>query len=324
MPYFDTIITTNWDKYFEECCAAKPFVYDLDMRFWHLPRRRVLKIHGTIDDYSSVVATRTDYTECLAKLKESLVGAKLKECLSSKTCIFVGYSLKDDDFRDIFAFVHAALGKFSKRHYIVTPFLQASELPTGVVPIVTDGTFFLRVIKSHMCQESCYFPDDIYDELLEELVLLQSDHDHLWEQYGKRRLPQMIASAFYQDGLQHGYEIMLDGRTSGRFSCIHEVDAVCRGYENKIKEYRKQRKYDDVAYFRGYQNAFLGLALSKTEGAFTPAPRYYFEGYGEMTRSAFSRHLRKFPGLHRAAYKRFQKISKSISEGLVLHHPPWG
>ena len=122
MPYLNTFVTTNWDKNFEECCAAKPFVYDPDMRFWAVPDRRVLKIHGTIDDYSSIVATRSDYDQCSARLKGSLIGAKLKECLSTRTCIFVGYSLRDEDFREIYEFVVASLGKFSKQHYLVSPF----------------------------------------------------------------------------------------------------------------------------------------------------------------------------------------------------------
>ena len=74
MPYFNTFVTTNWDRNFEEYCRAKPFVYETDMRFWNLPNRRVLKIHGTIDDYSSLVATREDYDNCSESLKSSLIG----------------------------------------------------------------------------------------------------------------------------------------------------------------------------------------------------------------------------------------------------------
>lgn len=324
MPYFSTIITTNWDRYFETCCAAKPFVYDPDMRFWDLPRRKVLKIHGTIDDYSSIVATRTDYSECLARLKESLIGAKLKECLASKTCIFVGYSLRDDDLKEIFAFVNSALGKFSKQHYLVSPHTVDGVLPAGINQIVTDGTFFLKVVKSHICDCGCYLPDSIYDEIEDELDRVRADHFLLWEDYGRRKLPQMLASAFYQDGLQHGYKMVLDGRKTGRFSWLHESESVVLGYESRLREYKKLRRYDDVAYFRGYRNAFLGLALFGEKGEFLPAPRFYFEAPGEMTRSTFMKSLSKLPELHKAAYKRLNKISAEIQDGLVLHHPPWG
>jgi len=42
----NTIVTTNWDMYFEECCAATPFVSDQDLAFWENEDRRILKIHG--------------------------------------------------------------------------------------------------------------------------------------------------------------------------------------------------------------------------------------------------------------------------------------
>jgi hypothetical protein len=44
MPYFRTLITTNWDRYFEDYCGATPFVYDYDMPFWDTAKRPILKI----------------------------------------------------------------------------------------------------------------------------------------------------------------------------------------------------------------------------------------------------------------------------------------
>ena len=84
MPYLRTFITTNWDRHFEEICHAKPFVYDADMRFWEVPYRKVLKIHGTIDNYSSMVVTRDDYDKSLNDLQNSLIGAKLKELFTTR------------------------------------------------------------------------------------------------------------------------------------------------------------------------------------------------------------------------------------------------
>jgi hypothetical protein len=84
MPYINTYITTNWDRIIEEECCAKPFVYDSDLRFWDVPERKVLKIHGTIDDYSSMIVTRDDYDRSLERLKISLLGGKLKEILANR------------------------------------------------------------------------------------------------------------------------------------------------------------------------------------------------------------------------------------------------
>jgi len=58
------IVTTNWDTYFEDFAHATPFVLDSDLAFWEVAERRVLKIHGSIDNLSTVVATEDDYAEC--------------------------------------------------------------------------------------------------------------------------------------------------------------------------------------------------------------------------------------------------------------------
>jgi hypothetical protein len=169
MPYLRTFITTNWDRSFEDICRAKPFVYDPDMRFWDVPNRKVLKIHGTIDDYSSIVVTRSDYDVCAQRLHKSLIGAKIKEILTSKTCIFVGYSMRDDDFQEIFRFVREAQGKFEKTHYLVSPHADSGESIDNIIAIATDGAYFLKCIKEHMCNNYCYVSDDVLDLAVGEL-----------------------------------------------------------------------------------------------------------------------------------------------------------
>ncbi|HVX36893.1 MAG TPA: SIR2 family protein [Hyphomicrobium sp.] len=131
MPYFNTFITTNWDRYFEEYCAAKPFVYDADMRFWGVPRRKVLKVHGTIDDYSSIVATRSDYKKCGSRLQKSLVGAKLKEILATNTCLFIGYSLRETTTLErFFRSSKKHWGNFIRRTTLFHPKPRALHFPS--------------------------------------------------------------------------------------------------------------------------------------------------------------------------------------------------
>ena len=61
IPMIKNIITTNWDDYFEKECAAIPFVDDKDMVFWDNPKRKVLKIHGSINNLGSIIATEEGY-----------------------------------------------------------------------------------------------------------------------------------------------------------------------------------------------------------------------------------------------------------------------
>ena len=88
------IITTNWDRQFEEKCNCMPVVYDADISLLDEKRRKVYKIHGSIDNIGTLVITDQDYDICYNKLRENLIGGRIKELLSRKTVIFIGYSLK--------------------------------------------------------------------------------------------------------------------------------------------------------------------------------------------------------------------------------------
>ncbi|MFA7662999.1 MAG: hypothetical protein WCX88_03740, partial [Patescibacteria group bacterium] len=47
------IITTNWDDFFETECRAIPIVIPEDFAFWDMSGRKVLKIHGSINNLST-------------------------------------------------------------------------------------------------------------------------------------------------------------------------------------------------------------------------------------------------------------------------------
>jgi hypothetical protein len=83
-----------------------------------------------------------------------------------------------------------------------------------------------------------------------ELVEVLRDHEELYEQYDIKKFPQTIITGSYQDGLIHGYKMIIDGRNGGRFSDLHQLQSNILGYQNKINEYRKSKCYFDVAYFQ--------------------------------------------------------------------------
>lgn len=327
MPYFKTFITTNWDRYFEEVCHAKPFTYDSDMRFWEIPYRKVLKVHGTIDDYSSIVATRSDYIECEKRLHTSLIGAKLKDLLTSRTCLFVGYSLRDDDIKEIFSFARNALGKFTKTHYFISPRDPEEPLPAQIMHIRTDGCFFLKTLKAHMCATSCYLHDDFYDHLDTELSELLDDHSEFYDKIETTEHPQAIINGAYQDGLIHGYKRIIDSRGVGRFSDLHAVQSLAHNYETKIASCRRAKHYIDAAYFKGYQNTLLGLIFSGNEPEeFEFAPRFYHEKIGEMHEEDYWDTFESLPEVHKAAFAECKRVIAkwNLGPGIIFQHMPWG
>jgi len=326
MPYLQVFITTNWDRYFEERCDAKPFVYDADMRFWEIPFRKVLKIHGTIDNYSSLIATRHDYNECSERLNSSLIGGKLKELLNTKTCIFIGYSMKDDDFNEIFNFVRSQQGAFVKRHYVVSPSASQDEMPDKLQAIRTDGTYFLKQIKQHLCSFDGYISDSFFDALEEELWEVQDAHNALWDTYPAKKYPQILPSAMYQDGLIHGYQMARDMKKSGQFSDPRIISSKIRGYELKISEYFKNKNYLEAAYFEGFQNSLIAILLSTDIDNFGFPPHYFYTKPGAMDREEFDEIFEELPTIHKTAFKNCKKAALKLPEdgSFVLDHLAWG
>lgn len=91
IPKINEIVTTNWDDFFERVCDATPVVTGEDFAVFHdIPGRKVFKLHGSVGNYGSIVATEEDYSNCYKRLSEGIVGANLKLLLISKTVVFFG------------------------------------------------------------------------------------------------------------------------------------------------------------------------------------------------------------------------------------------
>ena len=98
IPLINTIITTNWDDYFEKYCDATPITTQSDFTFWDCCDRRVLKIHGSINNISTIIATKEDYKRSAKQLQKGIIGSTLKSILATKTVVFTGFSFTDEDF----------------------------------------------------------------------------------------------------------------------------------------------------------------------------------------------------------------------------------
>lgn len=331
-PYFRAVITTNWDRYFEDVIEATPFVYDSDIPFWESARRPVIKIHGSIDNYSSLVASSQDYSACERRLREGALGAVVKQIFATRTIVFCGYSARDSDFRRIFQTIRGGLGPFARTNYLISPFVSDEESKSlmdelGIVSIRTDATHFVETVKAHMSQKFCLLRDDAIDLILEEYIRFSQFHLEFVESFETTKLPHLIFATSYQDGVIHAYERILDRWKAGEFSDLHAVQARISAYQAKIDSYRKARNYWDVAYFTGYRNGLIQLLLLHDDEIeeLPPMPECYHPGKGELTLEQFDAQVRPNPEVHKAALKEAKKrVSRLAGEGLVVQHLPWG
>lgn len=332
-PYFKTIITTNWDRYFEDVIGATPFVYDSDIPFWEHAKRPVIKIHGSIDNYSSLVASSEDYNLCEARLREGALGAVVKQIFATKTCVFCGYSARDTDFRKIYETVRQGLGSFARAHYLVSPFITDEESielkeKLGIISIKTDATHFLEVVKRHMSENLCFSRDKTFSFIAAQAEEFRVMHYKFVKSFQIKTHPHIIFSVAYQDGVIHAYERILDRMLTGEFASLHEVKSRIEGYSTKIARYKRERNYWDTAYFSGYQNGLIQFLMannSHDEEAPT-VPECYHPGSGEMYLEEYDEKIRDHPKSHKLAFREATKrVARFTSDSdVVLQHPPWG
>jgi hypothetical protein len=241
----DTIVTTNWDDFFEKECAAVPFTRPEDIAFWDAANRRVLKIHGTVRSYGSIVASQTDYRRAKRELAKNLIGSQLKLLLATRSVIFVGYSLRDEDFDFVYSLVSREMKRLKRQGYVVTPRPTADERKRiekcNLILIETDGAHFVEVLKEHARAKICMLPDEVYDEAAELLAEVAEAHDLLCDKVNFFKYPSVMFCAAYQDGLIHGLQRIVNMRATGQYSDRHRSYQIGYGYANWRKLRLKQK-----------------------------------------------------------------------------------
>jgi hypothetical protein len=114
---FDLVVTTNWDMLLEAGYARADLycmpILSEDQLGLSQPDAgvRPLKIHGDLHHPERLVATEEDYDGFLTR--SPLIATYLSSLLIDHTPLFIGYSLDDPDFRQIWQVIKDRLGKLS-------------------------------------------------------------------------------------------------------------------------------------------------------------------------------------------------------------------
>ncbi|MEI9416264.1 SIR2 family protein [Mesorhizobium sp. Cs1321R2N1] len=202
------VITTNWDDFFEAESGLEPFVYDQDLAFIDSSKRRVIKIHGSITNYGSIVATSEDYAQSLKRLRNGAIGAYLRNIITQKTIIYTGYSLKDPNYLKLVQSMAKIMGPFSRSSYYVSPHIDHDYLrSTGLnlIPIETDGTFFLEQFRSHYNSQlgvEKIISEEAFDNCEGLPGEVNSYHSYTADKFLETKNRLLILALSYQDGLQ--------------------------------------------------------------------------------------------------------------------------
>jgi hypothetical protein len=291
------VITTNWDDLFQQECGFCPFIYDSDLAFWDAAKRRVMKIHGSISNFGSIVATSEDYKQSFKRLNDGPLGAQLKSLIARKTVIYVGYSLSDENYLRLLRNIAKMMNGNVRQSYFVAPKIDPIRLkkaPIQLTPIETDGTFFLEQMRKAL-SERCGI---ISEEAFAECDLFFDDvadaHNKTADAFLKTQHPLLIFALSYQDGLAHCLQRISRMWKTGEYHSARAVFDRIRGYDHRIDEFVRRKDFWNAAYAQGYQTGLLFLFL-KSQRAKVPRPALFETMAGVEFKSLSS--VLKFPSI---------------------------
>jgi len=324
--HIKSIVTTNWDDFFERESGAIPIVIPEDFAFHNLPGRKVYKIHGSISNYGSIIATKEDYDKCYKQLNRGIIGSYLKTILATKTVVFIGYSFRDYDFIRIYNYLKKELKEILPHCYIVTTNPEIDKnFKTNMTIINTDGAYFISAIREHLESSKLLFPKDNIDNI----YFLKQKHYTIHEETSalitEKRIANTIYCALYQDGISHAFSYLMYHADSGLSFYPHKIFNSIDSYAEIRKLKVKAKNYPDVAYIDGYIQGLQAILFSEED--LENFPFWYLYGYGPIEdKNDFEDSVNKNEIFHKAAENFAQKTFKEILNGesdLVIHHRPF-
>jgi hypothetical protein len=323
----DEIITTNWDDFFEIVCDAVPFVISKDFVFWEIPERKVFKIHGSINNLSTIIASKSDYEKCRKELSQGVIGSYLRVLLATKTIVYCGYAFNDPDFLEIHEILTKEMNEILPHAYMVTLDKHISEKIGSfrITPILTDATFFLHSLKEKLIADEIINSPEIYRDVIEQLAVLRNIHTNVMHTYDIKRNPSIIYTYSYQDGLLDALERGLTKHGTGEYLCQVFIENNISNYLNIMKKKEKERKYWDVAYIEGYIRGLMYFITPKSLRS--QIPYFYIMGRNEMIfdKERFDKLLKNEKSydakVYRSAVKLYQK--RFTGEDIIPEHTPF-
>lgn len=321
IPFVREIVTTNWDDYFETETGAIPLVEGSDFDYWDLPHRKALKIHGSVLNPGSVVATRDEYDQSLEALRSGALGTAAKQLIATRSVVFVGYSLRDDDIRQVIEALRAGLDTAARPTYFVHPNPAFVSPLAGAKVLNTSAAYFVELLDKALVAAGYLLPLSIYDRAETIDQRLRKARTRVDETLVPWRHPLAILNHAYQDGLADAIDHAAATRQTGDDRQHHELIHRARGYDAARRKAARARHYWDVAYIEGYEAGLI--ALGSPQFPLRLLPLYYCPGVGADTSyTRVARAIRAGPSSHRAVYAWASRQTKDLPKDMYFYHPP--
>lgn len=322
--FLEQVVTTNWDTFFEEYSGATPIVVPEDYAFWDVPGRKVFKLHGSMHNLGTIVATAEDYEKCYRRLRDGVVGASLRHLLATKQVVFIGYSFSDSDLNRILRFLKKELADVIPRSYVVSPHGYAGTDFAQDRVIQTDGAYFIQMLKEAAVALGRMRPDSVYESVRIFRGRVREAHLATAREFIKTANPAIVHCLSYQDGLLHALDRIEAFESSGRYSDPHANHGMLPTYMRAFRGAVRKREYYDASYIDGYINGMLTLELSPKEMREIPTYRVWGSAGDLTSLRAFQRSVRQAAALHKAATAQAVRYAKNLHKNeLLASHAPF-
>lgn len=166
---FKMVCTTNFDFLLEDSYrlhkSFKPIVNESQLSLSSDENTTlILKIHGDLNNPDQLIATEEDYDLFIEK--NPLLSTYLSYLLIVKTPLFLGYSIDDPDFRQIFKIVNERLGQSRRPAYTIKVNAQIHE----IMKYERRGVKVINIIDQNLNDPKQFYPE-VFPKLFKELKI---------------------------------------------------------------------------------------------------------------------------------------------------------
>lgn len=154
IPHFKTIITTNYDKMFEESLKQKGQLITSSKQIPYIDKNKtnIFKVQGDLSEPESIIITKSDYNNFFKKESQNNVfWSVIKERLSTKSVLFLGYNLEDPNISVVFEKITETLDTHRKECFLVAPNLPKHK-------------------ESDLIKKGIHYINSTAEELIDDLI----------------------------------------------------------------------------------------------------------------------------------------------------------
>ncbi|MDB5226464.1 MAG: hypothetical protein JWN78_657 [Bacteroidota bacterium] len=233
IPHFKTIITTNYDKLFENAYGQKGQMIYSSKQIPYLEKEKIhiFKAHGDLSEPDSIIITKSDYNNFLKDSNENDVfWTVIKERLSTKSVLFFGYNLEDPNISIIFDKITEELKTHRKECFLVAPNLAQHK----VTDLNRKGIHYINSKAEDIIEElNTHLKENIIEDLEKGIISTDTFRSFL---LNNNLLPELKGNL---DSFKLNSLKSINGKTEGTINLTLKND---KEFINELNDYITGKK----------------------------------------------------------------------------------